>query len=409
MLYLLFGLIWPLIYAGCMLGVGVISISNDPIVLHLLAYFGAALLPLRGLLYILYSLFRGKGVTKAMLLQSCIEILLGAAIVLLPNCSYGTYVVLLEIVISFYAGVKLVDALIYGKNGQKKYMIPSIVQAALFFHIFMLILLASGAVRRRAVEMATGISLALWGMAHTCDLLAMLVKNRRMREILGSIRVTMPGFIALGSSHKLLHTVENAEIRSDEGNANIEVFFRFGKTGIEFAGHCEICLDGKTYTYGNYDPSSRKLFGTVGGGVVVRADRDEYIDWCVNDNRKTIIAYGLCLNEHEMALVRKRAEEFDAALLPWNDQARRLPSNEYARRLIESIPCDEYRVASGRFQTYFIPTINCVKLVDYFLRDTAIGHTIIPGVYSPMAYLDVLQRLYESGSQTVVSLKKYKA
>lgn len=407
MLYLLFGLIWPLIYACCMLGIGIISVFNNPLVLHLIGYFGAVMLPLRGLLYIFYSLIKGSGVTKGMIIQSCAEILLGAAIVALPNYSYGAFVVLLEIFTSFYAEIKLIDALIYGKNGQRKYMIPSIAQAALFFHIFMVILLAPGVIRRRVVEISAGITLALFGMAHICDLLAMLIKNQRMREILSSIRVTMSGFVALGISHKLLHTIKNAEIRADANDVNLEVFFRFGRSGIEFAGHCEICMDGKTYTYGNYDPSSRKLFGTVGKGVIVRADRDEYIDWCLNGNRKTIIAYGLCLNESEMALVRQRAKEFDAALLPWNDEAHRLPEREYARRLIENVACDEYRIASGRFKTYFIPTINCTKLVDYFLRDTAIGHTIIPGVYSPGAYMDVLQRLYDSGSKTVVSLKKY--
>ena len=61
----------------------------------------------------------------------------------------------------------------------------------------------------------------------------------------------------------------------------------------------------------------------------------------------------------------------------------------------------------GRFKTYFIPTINCVKLVDYFLGDTSIGHMVIPGIYSPGAYMDVLQRLYDTGSETVVSLKTY--
>ena len=56
MLYLLFGLIWPLVYATCLMGVGAIAVSNDPVVLQFVAYSAAVMLPLRGIYYMLISL-----------------------------------------------------------------------------------------------------------------------------------------------------------------------------------------------------------------------------------------------------------------------------------------------------------------------------------------------------------------
>ena len=407
MLYMLFGLLWPLIYAFGLLGIGTIAVSNDPVVVQVVAYSAAVLLPLRGIYYMLISLFKGNGITKGMLIQTLAEIAIAAAIVALPNFSYGAFVVVFEIFLTFYIAVKLIDTFIYGKNRAFRFMIPSLAQAALFFHIFIAILLLPGEIRRRAVEMGTGIVLSLLGVAHMCDFLTMVVKKQKAREILGYIRVTMPGFIALTIPHRLMHAIKNAKNRENAEDVNVEVFFQYGKGGIEVAGHCEICVDGRTYTYGNYDPESRVLIGTVGRGIIVRAARDEYIDWCVNSRRKMMMVYGLHLNEEELAQFRRRMEEFDACLLPWDEEAKALPEKEYARRLCESVDSRAYQIVKGRFKTYFIPTINCVKLVDHFLGDTSIGHMIIPGIYSPGAYMDVLQRLYDTGSETVVSLKKY--
>ena len=407
MLYLLFGLIWPLVYATCLMGVGAIAVSNDPVVLQFVAYSAAVMLPLRGIYYMLISLIKGNGVTRGLLIQTGAEITLAAGIVLLPNVSYGAFVVVFEIFLTFYIAVKLTDTIIYGKNHVFRFMIPSLVQAALFLHIFLTILLLPGEMRRRTVEMGTGIVLTLLGVAHVCDFLTMVVRQRKARDILGYIRVTMPGFIALTIPHRLMHAIKNAKIRKNSEDVNVEVFFQYGKAGIEVAGHCEICLDGRTYTYGNYDPESRVLIGTVGRGIIVRAQREEYIDWCVNSRNKMMMVYGLHLNESEMEQLRRRVEAFDSCLLAWDDEARALPEREYARMLCENVDAHAYQIVNGRFKTYFIPTINCVKLVDHFLGDTSIGHMVIPGIYSPGAYMDVLQRLYDTGSETVVSLKTY--
>ena len=405
MLYMLFGLIWPLIYGFCMLGVGTVAVSNHPIVMHIVAYCAAVMIPLRGLYYIAVDLIKGNGVTRGLIIQTAAEILMAALIVALPNFSYGAFAVVFEIFLSFYIGVKLVDTAIYWRGRIYKFMIPSLAQAVLFLHIFAAVLFIPGEIRRRAIEIGIGAVMSAFGAAHICDFLTTIVKKRRAREILGYIRITMPGLIAISIPHRIMHCVRNARLRSADREINAEVFFLYGKGGIEIAGHCEICLDGRTYTYGNYDPASRKLFGTVGGGVIIRAERNSYIDWCVGSNRKMMMVYGLHFNENELAEVRRRAEEFDACLAPWDVSV--LPEKEYVRKLSANVDARTYRIEKGRFSTYFIPTINCVKLVDYFLGDTAIGHTFIPGIKSPGAYMDVLQRLYDTGSETVVSLKTY--
>lgn len=405
MLYMLFGLIWPLIYGSCMLGVSTIAVSNNPAAVQVVCCCAAVMIPIRGLYYIALDLIRGNGVTRCLIIQTAAEILMAAAIVALPSFSYGAFVVIFEIFLSFYISVKLVDGVIYWRNRIYKFMIPSLAQAALFLHVFLAIMLLPGAVRRRAVEVGVGAVMSAFGVAHICDFVAGFVKKRRARDILGYIRITMPGFVAISIPHRIMHSVKRVKLRETHEEINAEVFFQYGRGGIEIAGHCEICLDGRTYTYGNYDPASRKLIGTVGRGVILRAARDEYLDWCVRKNGKMVLVYGLHLTEQELLEVRRRAEEFNACLRPWDISV--LPEKEYVRRIASEADAQTYRITEGRFKTYFIPTINCVKLVDYFLGDTAVGHVFTPGIKSPGAYMDVLQRLYDTGSETVVSLKTY--
>lgn len=408
MLYMLFGLLWPLLHALGLLSVSAIAASRDPIVLQLVGVLAAALLPLRGVYDLLMSIAKGGGVHRAQLLQTGVELLLAAAVIVLPNYSYGAFVILFELCLTFYIAVSVVDAFIYAKHRMRRFMIPAIVQAAFFLHIFLAILLMPGVVRRRALEIGTGVAMALFGLANLCDFLALAIRSRKARTILGYIRVTAPGVLALSIPHRLMCAVKSAPIREkSENDVNLEVFFRYGKTGVEFAGHCEICLDGYTYTYGNYDPASRRLLGAVGRGVMIRAEKEKYIDWCVRERGKMMLVYGLHLSEADLQGVRSRAQALDECLKPWDREVRLLDARQYARRLCESVPAHAYQVTDGRFATYFIPSINCVKLVDYFLGDSAVGHMIIPGVYSPGAYMDVLQRLYDTGSETVVSLRKY--
>lgn len=229
MLYMLFGLLWPLHALG-LLSVSAIAASRDPIVLQLVGVLAAALLPLRGVYDLLMSIAKGGGVHRAQLLQTGVELLLAAAVIVLPNYSYGAFVILFELCLTFYIAVRVVDAFIYAKHRMRRFMIPAIVQAAFFLHIFLAILLMPGVVRRRALEIGTGVAMALFGLANLCDFLALAIRSRKARTILGYIRVTAPGVLALSIPHRLMYAVKSAPIREkSENDVNLEVFFSVRK------------------------------------------------------------------------------------------------------------------------------------------------------------------------------------
>lgn len=57
----------------------------------------------------------------------------------------------------------------------------------------------------------------------------------------------------------------------------------------------------------------------------------------------------------------------------------------------------------GPYATYFIPTINCVSLTNKLLEKTDIGRTVMLGLKTPGAYLDLLEREYLAGNPVVTA------
>ena len=66
-----------------------------------------------------------------------------------------------------------------------------------------------------------------------------------------------------------------------------------------------------------------------------------------------------------------------------------------------------WRVQRGPYATYFIPTINCVSLTNELLEKTDIGRTVMLGLKTPGAYLDLLEREYLAGNPAVTARRVY--
>ena len=64
-------------------------------------------------------------------------------------------------------------------------------------------------------------------------------------------------------------------------------------------------------------------------------------------------------------------------------------------------------MTDGPFRTYFIPTINCVTITNSILGHTDLGSALMPGVKTPGAYMDMLDRQLRSGSDIVVARHVY--
>ena len=74
-------------------------------------------------------------------------------------------------------------------------------------------------------------------------------------------------------------------------------------------GHADLIYRGFVISYGCYDPHNRHLFGTMGDGVVLMADRNPYIYNCLKNENKTLISFGIALDEEQKKRLNDRLLE----------------------------------------------------------------------------------------------------
>lgn len=403
MLFSLFWLLWPLVYALGAFGLSTAFVANEVVLINSINIFASCLLPLRGVYYIVLAKKSKTRLRLSMLAQTLAEIALALTIIFLPGVSYRSFLIVMGIYFSFLFAVQSVNSFIYFRNRVFQSFIPSICQAVLFLFLFIAVIVLPDELRYRYVMGGAGFLLSTLGISFICDWLSVLFKGKRASGIFRRISVTMPGFAGLGAPARLLKTLRND---SSGGIPDAEIIFSYGKNAQGAAGHCELCTDGKTFTYGNYDPDSRAILETTGNGIVFRAEKEKYIDFLLK-NERTVVVYGLKFDREQLGYFRHTLALFERSLRPWKKEAENTPPDEYIHRVISELGADVFRIDEGRFKTYFLPTINCVTLTGSLLRGTPAGNIVIPGVYTPGSYMEALHRLYLSGDGIVISVNVY--
>ena len=236
-----------------------------------------------------------------------------------------------------------------------------------------------------------------------------MIRSHRVRRVLGSIRVALPDLMSLFLPQRTADVLPRAPLGPvpQQGTEEFELLFQTSAHGIGLVGHCELCFDGRTLTYGAYDPVHQRLLRTAGAGIVFSAPREPYLRWCIGTHHRRVISYSLHLPPAQAAQLRAELERFRQTLSPWQPEA--LPEDCFAGRLRRLGGVRFWRVQRGPYATYFIPTINCVSLTNKLLEKTDIGRTVMLGLKTPGAYLDLLEREYLAGNPAVTARRVYDA
>ncbi len=391
-----------------LMAVGPMLMAQRVEAIYLLLIFVTFMFPLRGVAG-LTALRRKKGKFSLHALFLLIfEIVLMAALVALPLLSGDVFHAFLLIYLSLAVTIKAADSYLYFRNGQWAQFFPSLASAAAGAYLFFHLIFGSRAQKEEAVFLTVGILLLVLGTGQLCDFISLMSRNPRVRSVLSHIRLALPDLLGL------LVPLRTAELLPEEPfvpgeqdrQGELEVIFHVSARGIALAGHCELCLDGKSLTYGAYDPKTARFLKTMGDGILFRAPRDEYLAWCITHEKKKIISYTLCLPPEQEALVRSRLARLLDDAEPWEPK---LSPEDFASQVQALGDVEFYRIRRGFYRTYFIPTINCVSLTDHLLKKTDIGRANIPGINTPGAYLDLLERKFLAGEGLVTGRRVYGA
>lgn len=241
-----------------------------------------------------------------------------------------------------------------------------------------------------------------------------------------SLSIPMPIFIAAFIPNKVFTTINKLfqpeEIHSEptkntsKSNVDLEVFLYLKGSGPESFGHCDISFQGKIYSYGCHDPHQRRLFGTLGDGVLVVSDRDAFINHAVFHSKSTVIQFGITLTEEQKELVQQRIQNLLDRSVPFKSDAQllieqnqdSLEVKDYLSRVYRATKATSYKFTEGKFKTYFVFTTNCVLLADYILRMPELELFNLSGVLTPGTYFDFLNREFQRGNPVIIEREVYR-
>ncbi|MEE8807480.1 MAG: hypothetical protein SOI44_03560 [Lactimicrobium sp.] len=189
---------------------------------------------------------------------------------------------------------------------------------------------------------------------------------------------------------------------------SLHVYLYLGGTGFRMFGHIDIAYHGMIYSYGCHDPKGRTLFGTLGDGVLIQADETKFIKHAVNGEDRTIVAYGITLDESQKKILQERINNLMARTIPWQCAAVTDPkAQDYISRVWRNTGCQLYKFTKGKFRTYFVASTNCVLLADELIRSKQLRLVTPGGFITPGAYLSFLNDAYLRKEGNVSERKIY--
>ncbi|MBS5001471.1 HdeD family acid-resistance protein [Holdemania filiformis] len=275
------------------------------------------------------------------------------------------------------------------------------------------------------VAYIAGAYLIFYGGVTVLEALKDLLSAGMSVKIREHLRISIPVLISAIIPQRFFLSI-NALIKTNKLNpdaqvapqasTDLEVFIYLKESGPESLGHVDISFQGKIYSYGCHDPHHRGLFGTLGDGVLVVSDRETFLKHALKSEDKTIISYGLTLNESQKAMLQKRIDAMMERAYTWRPDAQLLAEGEtaegeakdYASRVWNATHAHMYKFANGKFKTYFVFSTNCVLLADELLHCKELDLIPIGGIVTPGTYLEFLNTEYLRPGGMVVERTIYK-
>jgi hypothetical protein len=230
--------------------------------------------------------------------------------------------------------------------------------------------------------------------------------NKQKKALKKSVRIALPIFLEALLPRFMLSRINRGlsipvkNNHSTKQKPNLEIFIHVSKKGYGMFGHCDIELDGKVISYGNYDTKSLKLFDSVGDGILFTTDRKGYISFCIEESQKTVFGYKLALSEVQLGQVRERFNELLQNTYEWKPANH--DKNDYAVKLSKRPNTNLYKFNKGPFKTFFVLGTNCVKLAEYLVGDTKLNILGLAGMVSPGSYQEYLENEYRHAGSIVV-------
>lgn len=335
----------------------------------------------------------------------------------------NSIVILFGLYLLLQALFEIVNFYIYEKNRVSGKLRVFLHSCILLF--FALLLITQPNQNLKFVGLVTGIYFVFYGLLNLNDFLCEIIPQKYSNKIKSKIRIPLPIFLTFLIPQKLINLINDTlEVKKDKSilysekekeNADLYVLIHLAKSGSAAFGHVEIAFEDKIYSYGNYDRHSRKLFDSIGDGVLAVADKDAYIEYNVLIQNRYLMEFGLKLTEKQKEKVRKRIQKLlTTNTIPYHSDLelyekevlKNYEGPDISSDLYKLANAKYYKITKGKMKTFFVLKTNCVVVAESILRSLG---TFVPenGIIAPGTYYDYLNNEFLKRNSAVISRKIY--
>lgn len=348
---------------------------------------------------------------KETVISIILNIALGIVMLIFPKLPLSILPLVFSVYLLLYSIVNFIDYMVFKENELNfrfKYIFFSIV----FFAISLMFLFYP-LERLNLFIIIIGIYCLFLGLNRIYEFIIDLLTDKFKLKIKKKLKITLPAiFEAFVPKKALLKINKYFDSIIDDKELNIEsdiqIFIHLSNYGFNQFGHMDICFDGKVYSYGNYDNKSKRVFNSVGDGIVfVLTKKEKYIKFCIDTSKKTIVEFGLKLTDKQKENVRIELEKLLTDTYEWNPLIDNKKNKDYASKLYKTTKCKFYKFNNGEYKTYFAMGVNCTYFVDELLMNSISNVLKLVGVITPGTYYNYLNENYNKKNSIVVSKKIY--
>lgn len=349
-------------------------------------------------------------------MASVFNFLLSLILLIWPNISYGFLPVIFSLYLFLMGSSRFVMYLVFLDNdekGRRKEFFWGLV-----YYTISIPILFSPIDELDTFLFCLSFYIFLLGVTFLYDFFVRVISRKTKNKLKRKIRITLPKILeavipysVMVEINKSLDTYNYVKYsKKDNDDVDLFVLIHTSDKGVNRFGHIDIYFQGNVISYGNYDEGSRRYKECLGDGVLfVTNKKSEYINFCIDNSKKTLFEFGISLNNRQKEQVQMMIDDIFRNTTIWDFRDDKKYNNgySYAGRLYKKTKAKFYKFNKGKYKTYFVLGTNCCYLIDDIVGKSGIDLLSLNGLITPGTYYDYLEKELRWKKGLVVSKNVY--
>lgn len=335
----------------------------------------------------------------------------------LPKFALGIVPFIFSIYLILLGLIQFIMCYLSIKNKTNLYL-KKLLLGLIYFGIAIPVLLAP-VKKIETFLICLSIYMILLGISYIYTAIKDIIPIKTKDNIKRRIKITPPKIIEaiipysvmqeINKSLEIKNTYNYSYLKKNK-EPDINILIHTSNRGFNRMGHIDIYFNGFVISYGNYDEGSRFFGEFFGDGVIFTTNKkNEYINFCIDNSKKTIFDFGLVLTENQKQQVEEKINKLLSNTTPWNhkEDKKYNNGNSYVGKLYKKTKAKFYKPIKGKYKTYFVVGNNCCFLADDIVGSFGMDILSINGIITPGTYYDYLNRLFNQKNSNVISKEIY--